>query len=172
MAKAIFRTMMALALILAVRPAAAVDLPLTAPQLDAMLRLSFPVSYQSGPYHIVLKDPKVRFYGARKRVGINARVRVSGPRGGHFAGRGTVSGSLHFDRRKQSLQLVRPELSELHVQSVSPELKPMLDEARSRLEGQQLPLIVLLDVHQLEQLLPMATITNISVGRNALIVSF
>ena len=170
--RAMFLSLLGLSLLVMCPRALAIDLPLTAPQLDAMLKLSFPLSYDSGPYHIVLSDPHVRFYGNRRRMGINARVRITGPNGNHLAGRGTVSGALHFDRRQQSLQLVRPELNKLHVDSMSPELAPALKEARTRLEGQQLPLIVLLDVHQLERILPVGTVKDVRVGKQALIISF
>lgn len=171
-AKAMLFPLLGLSLLMVCPRALAIDLPLTAPQLDAMLKLSFPLSYDSGPYHIVLSDPHVRFYGSRRRMGINARVLITGPKGHHLAGRGTVSGALRFDRKQQSLQLVRPELNKLHVDSVSPDLAPALKEARSRLQGQPLPLIVLLDVHQLERILPVGTINDVRVGKHALIISF
>lgn len=172
MYQTLLRMLGALCLVVMAPAAIAMDLPLTAPQLDSMLQLTFSVSYDSGPYHIILRNPKVQFYGEAHRIGIHAQLKVTGPQGGHFDGHGTVSGALHFDRQQQSLQLVRPELNSLHVNSITPDFKPMLKQARAALEGHQLPVIVLLDIHQLHQILPMANIEDIRVGKDALIVSF
>ena len=158
-------------LLLACRQALALDIYLSAEQLDNMLQVSFPYSYQSGPYVVTLSNPKVKFYGKQHRVGLDAHMVVRSDQGEAFSGRGTVAGQLNYDQQSKQLQLVRPSLEDLDVAHVSPAFKPTLDQTKAMLKGQQMPLIVLVNLQQLSSFLPMQGITDVRVGEKAIIIT-
>ena len=120
------------------------------PQVNAMLGLTFPYETRMGENHITLSDPKPHFYETSQEVGIALNIALKDLTSGKTAKAKTlVKGGIRFDNKAQQLQLVKPKIASLDWQDSSANADKNLVSQVEQFVGQDLPVIVLLDIKQL-----------------------
>lgn len=120
------------------------------PQVNAMLGLTFPYETRMGENHVTLSDPKPHFYEKSQEVGITLNISLKDLASGEIAKAQTlVKGGIRFDNKAQQLQLVKPKIASLDWLNSSASANKDLVRQVTQLVGQDLPVIVLLDIKQL-----------------------
>ncbi|MFD2229517.1 hypothetical protein [Alkalimarinus sediminis] len=119
-------------------------------QLNTVLGLTFPYETRMGESHVTLSDPKPHFYESSQQIGITLNIALKDMTSGKTAKAKTlIKGGIRFDNKAQQLHLVKPKIASLDWDGASPEANKDLVKQVSQLVGQDLPVIVLLDIKQL-----------------------
>jgi len=119
-------------------------------QVNNMLALTFPYETRIGNNSISLSSPQPHFYESSQEIGITLNISLKDQASGKVVNAKTmVRGGIHFDNQQQQLQLVKPRIDSFDWADKSAAGNQNLIEQVSQLVGQDLPLIVLLDIKQL-----------------------
>lgn len=128
----------------------ALSLLISEPQINSMLALTFPYQTSMGNSHISLTDPKSHFYKASQEIGITLKISLKDQISGQITKAKTlVRGGVHFDNEQQQLQLVKPKIASLDWMGKSTGVNQDIVDQVTQLVGQDLPIIILLDIKQL-----------------------
>ncbi|MCP5163101.1 MAG: hypothetical protein H6999_05400 [Hahellaceae bacterium] len=129
-------------------PAQAFNLVLGKPEISTLLTLVFPYQSQFGEWQVRMSDPQPEFNAGQQRIALGVSVSVKDSTG-HLQAWGKVGGTLMYDKPSRQLQLMKPELLDFKVkQGKIEKLDPMLEQLKANLK-QQLPLIILVDLNQI-----------------------
>ncbi|MFO7557834.1 MAG: hypothetical protein R6X10_03305 [Desulfobacterales bacterium] len=143
------------------------------PQINGMLALTFPYQTHMGNSHISLTDPRPYFYEASQEIGIALNISLKDQISGQTAKAVTmVRGGIHFDNQQQQLQLVKPKIARLDWVKPSAGVDQGLVKQVTQLVGQELPIIVLLDIKQLTGNKLTPTLSDIKIKKQGIEVSF
>lgn len=119
-------------------------------QINSMLALTFPYQTSMGNSRINLSDPMPHFYEASQEIGITLKISLKDQISGQITKAKTlVRGGIHFDNQQQQLQLVTPKIASLDWVGTSAGVNQDVVDQVTRLVGQELPVIILLDIKQL-----------------------
>ena len=119
-------------------------------QINGMLALSFPYETKMASNQITLSDPKPQFYEASQEIGVELNVALKDLVSGKVAKAKTlIRGGVRFDNKQQQLQLVKPKIVSLDWSDKSLAANQDWVDQVKKLVGQDLPVIVLLDVKQI-----------------------
>ena len=141
-------------------------------QVNTMLELTFPYETRMGENHITLSDPKPHFYESSQEVGIDLNIALKDLKSGQTAVAKTlVKGGIRFDNKAQQLQLVKPKIVSLDWQGAASSNKGLVDQVK-QFVGQDLPVIVLLDIKQLTGNAFTPTLSDIKVRQTGIEVLF
>lgn len=143
------------------------------PQINTMLGLTFPYETRMGQSHITLSDPKPHFYEKTQEVGVALSISLKDVANGQTAKAKTlVKGGIRFDNKAQQLQLVKPKIASLDWDESSKSTNQDLVKQVKQLVGQDLPVIVLLDIKQLTGSAFTPTLSDIKVKHSGIEVIF
>ena len=119
-------------------------------QVNNMLALTFPYETRIGNNAISLSDPQPHFYESSQEIGITLNISLKDQTSGQLVKATTMlRGGIHFDNQQQQLQLIKPRVERLDWVDKAAASDQNLIKQVSQLVGQDLPLIVLLDIKQL-----------------------
>ncbi len=142
-------------------------------QVNAMLEMTFPYETRMGENHITLSEPKPHFYEKSQEVGIALNISLKDVVSGQTAkAKALVKGGIRFDNKAQQLQLVKPKIASLDWLGSSAAADKDLVNQVTQLVGQDLPVIVLLDIKQLTGSAFTPTLSDINVKRSGIEVVF
>ena len=142
-------------------------------QINSMLALTFPYETRMGESRIKLSNPKPHFYAQSQEVGITLNISLKDETSGQTAkAKALVKGGIRFDNKAQQLQLVKPKIASLDWQDKSAGANKALVKQVTQLVGQDLPVIVLLDIKQLTGSAMTPTLSDIKVKTSGIEVLF
>ncbi|UZE95360.1 hypothetical protein [Alkalimarinus alittae] len=142
-------------------------------QVNAMLAMTFPYETRMGENYIRLTEPKPYFYEKTQQVGIALNISLKDVASGQTANAKTlIKGGIRFDNKAQQLQLVKPQIASLDWQDATAGVNKDLLNQVTQLVGQDLPVIVLLDIKQLTGSAFTPTLSDINVKRSGIEVIF
>lgn len=142
-------------------------------QINSMLALTFPYETRMGESHIKLSNPKPHFYEQSQQVGITLNISLKDETSGQTAkAKALVKGGIRFDNKAQQLQLVKPSIASLDWQDQSSGANQELAKQVTQLVGQDLPVIVLLDIKKLTGSTMTPTLSDIKVKASGIEVLF
>lgn len=142
-------------------------------QVNTMLGLTFPYETRMGENHITLSDPKPHFYEKSQEIGIGLNILLKDLTSGESAkANALVKGGIRFDNKAQQLQLVKPKIVSLDWQDSSAAANKDLVKQVTQFVGQDLPVIVLLDIKQLTGSAFTPTLSDIKVKSAGIEVLF
>lgn len=151
----------------------AFSLVISKTEIHGMLALTFPYEIGMGESQIRLADPEPKFYEASQEVGIALNILLKDQNSGQISkARTLVRGGVHFDNQKQQLQLVKPTIVSLDWINKSADVNQGMVKQLTRIVGQELPIIILVDIKQLTGSELMPTLSGIKVRKQGLEVSF
>jgi len=151
----------------------AFSLMISEPQINSMLALTFPYQVHMGNSHISLTDPKPHFYEASQEIGITLNISLKDQISGQTTkARTMVRGGIHFDNQQQQLQLVKPKIASLYWVDKSASVNKNLVKQVTQLVGQELPIIVLIDIKQLIGKKLTSALNDIKIKKQGIEVSF
>ncbi|WP_218354267.1 DUF1439 domain-containing protein [Alteromonas lipotrueiana] len=149
----------------------ALDLKLSQQDLNQMVTLAFPQRSQYQSIDMIFSDPVVRL--DHQNV-VNVTLTISGQNQAQKAKvRASMQGELRYQKSAGTLNIHRPELTDLTIlEQPKGDHSELIDTLQS-LKNQPAPLILLIDFAQLNlPLLGNRTPTNIKVENRQLVVSF
>lgn len=142
-------------------------------QVNAMLGMTFPYKTQVGNNHITLSEPKPHFYEKTQQVGIALNISLKDRMSGQIMEAKTlVKGGIRFDNKAQQLQLIKPQVASLDWQGDTTASNDAMVKQVSQLVGQDLPVIVLLDIKQLTGNALTPTLSAVNVKKAGIEVVF
>lgn len=151
----------------------AFDFMISEPQINRMLALTFPYQARMGNSHISLTDPKPHLYEASQEIGITLNISLKDQISGKTTKAITmVRGGIHFDNQQQQLQLVKPKIASLDWVDKIARVNQDLVKQVTQLVGQDLPIIVLLDIKQLTGNKLTPALSDIKIKKQGIEVSF
>jgi hypothetical protein len=142
-------------------------------QVNNVLALTFPYKTQIGGSAITLSNPHPHFYETSQEVGITLNISFKDQASGQTVkAKAMLRGGIKFDNKQQQLQLIKPRIDSLEWadKSIS-DNKNLIDQV-SQLVGQDLPLIVLLDIKQLTGDAFTPTLSSIKVKQQGIEINF
>lgn len=143
------------------------------PQINSILSLTFPYQTRMGNNHITLTDPKPHFYESSQEIGITLNILLKDQAGGQTAkARTMLRGGIHFDNEQQELQLVKPKIVRLDWVKKTDAANQDLARQIEQIVGQELPIIVLIDIKQLTGKSFTATLSDVKIKNKAIEISF
>lgn len=143
------------------------------PQINTMLALTFPYQTQVGNSHIRLTDPKPHFYETSQEIGITLNISLKDKISSQTTrARTMVRGGIHFDNQQQQLQLVKPKIASLEWVDKPANVNQGLVKQVTHLVGQDLPIIVLIDIKQLTGKKFTPALSDIKIKKHGIEVSF
>jgi len=126
----------------------AFNLVLGKPEISTLLNLVFPYDQVLGGYQVRLSQPQPEFRPGEQRVALAVTIDVKGNKQ-NLRAWGKVAGTLRYDQQKKQLQLVQPALQDFKVQQGQiTELNAVISQLQASIQ-QKLPLIVLVDLMQI-----------------------
>lgn len=151
----------------------ALSLTISRPQISSMLSLTFPFQTRLGNSDIQLTDPIPHFYESSQEIGITLNILLTEQGSGkRTKARAMVRGGLHFDNQQQQLQLIKPKIVRLDWVNKPAAADQDLEKQIERIVGQELPIIVLIDIRQLTGNTFTAALRDIRIKDQAIEVSF
>ena len=142
-------------------------------QVNNMLALTFPYEASIGSNAISLSNPQPHFYETSQEIGITLNVSLKDQTTGQVVkAKTTVRGGIHFDNQQQQLQLIKPRIDSLDWVDKSAVGNQNLIDQVSQFVGQDLPLIVLLDVKQLTGNAFSPTLSSIKIKDQGIEINF
>jgi hypothetical protein len=151
----------------------AFSLVISEAEIHGMLALTFPYQIRMGNNQIRLSDPEPQFYEASQEVGIALNILLKDQNSGQISkARTLVRGGVHFDNQQQQLQLVKPTIVSLDWDNKSANVNQGVVKQLTRIVGQELPIIILVDIKQLTGGTLMPTLSGIKVKKQGIEVSF
>jgi len=142
-------------------------------QVNNMLSLTFPYETRIGNNAISLSDPQPHFFETSQEIGITLNISLNDQTTGQVVkARAMVRGGIHFDNQQQQLQLIKPRIDSLDWADKSAASNQSLVRQVSQLVGQDLPLIVLLDIKQLTGNAFTPTLSSIKVKKQGIEINF
>ncbi len=143
------------------------------PQINSVLSLTFPYETRMGDSQVKLSDPVPHFYESTQEIGIALNISLKDQSSGQTAkAKSLIRGGIRFDNQQQQLQLVKPKLVSLDWDKKSAAANQDLVKQVTQLVGQDLPVIVLLDIKQLTGNAFAPTLSDIKVKKTGIEVSF
>ena len=143
------------------------------PQVNTMLGMTFPYETRMGENHIRLSDPKPHFYEKTQEIGIALNISLKDISSGQTANAKTlIKGGIRFDNKAQQLQLVKPKIASLDWVDSSAGANKDLVKQVTQWVGQDLPVIVLLDIKQLTGSAFTPNLSDIKVKRSGIEIIF
>ena len=158
-------------LMLFVADVRAFEMSLSEQQINSMLRLSFPVQQNYQGFALTFSDPEVTLDGTNHSVQLKSVI-VARQNGQHMRAMAIVKGRINYNPTERVIEIIKPELLAFSVADNSIEYSEQVLVALRQAVGQQLPLVFLLDVSQLNQLLPGVQPKDISIRGRHLIIRF
>jgi hypothetical protein len=135
-------------------------------QINNVLKLTFPYQTRMGNSQINLTDPQPLFYAATQEMGLTIHISMKEGDQPDITARASLKGGIQFDKKQQQLHLVRPKIENLSwINPPKQDQKHLRDMLEQRI-GQELPLIVLLDIKQLTNNIFTPTLSDIKVRDN------
>ncbi|MFE8070888.1 hypothetical protein QQM79_07495 [Marinobacteraceae bacterium S3BR75-40.1] len=153
-------------------PAHAVELFFSPDQLNPMIRAGFPVHYQTADYQVTLTNPHLALKEQGQHVSVRAHIAVDDNGKPALRGTATVEGELAYSQSKGQLHLIEPTLKTLDIDQISQDLKPTVDQLNMQLLSRPLPMILLVDLKQLSQGLPVNGLKDVRIQGDSLVVQF
>lgn len=143
------------------------------PQINSVLSLTFPYETQMGNNRIRLTNPQPHFYESSQEIGITLKIAISDPVTAQTAQAKTMlRGGIRFDSKNQQLQLVKPKIASLDwIDKPSGENQDIVNQV-TQLVGQDMPVIVLLDVKQLTGNTFTPSLSDIKIKQQGIEVTF
>jgi hypothetical protein len=143
------------------------------PQINSVLSLTFPYETQMGTNRIRLTNPQPHFYESSQEIGITLKIAISDQVSEQTAQAKTMlRGGIRFDSKNQQLQLVKPKIASLDwIDKPAAENQDLVNQV-TQLVGQDMPVIVLLDVKQLTGNTFTPTLSDIKIKQQGIEVSF
>ncbi len=142
-------------------------------QVNNMLALTFPYETRIGNNAISLSDPQPHFYESSQEIGITLNISLKDQASGQIVKAKTMlRGGIAFDNQQQQLQLVKPRVERLDWLDKSSVSDQNLVEQVSQLVGQDLPIIVLLDIKQLMGNTFTPTLNSIKIKKQGIEINF
>lgn len=142
-------------------------------QVNSMLQLTFPYEARMGDNNISLANPLPHFYESSQEIGITLSISLKDQVSGQTAKAKTlVRGGVRFDNKQQQLQLVKPKIASLEWLDKPANANQDLLKQVTQLVGQDLPVIVLLDIKQLTGNAFTPTLSDIKIKKQGIEVSF
>lgn len=83
-----------------------------------------------------------------------------------------LRGGLHFDNQQQQLQLVKPKIVRLDWVEKTASANQDLARQIEQIVGQELPIIVLIDIKQITGKTFTATLSDVKIKNQAIEISF
>ena len=158
-------------LMLFVADVRAFEISLSEQQINSMLRLSFPVQQNYQGFALTFSDPEVTLDGANHSVQLKSVI-VAQQNGQKMRATASVKGRINYNPAERVIEIIKPELLAFAVADNSIKYSEQVIGALRQAVGQQLPLVFLLDVSQLNQLLPGVQPKDISIRGRYLIIGF
>ena len=149
----------------------AFEMSLSEQQINGMLRLSFPVRQNYQGFELTFSDPEVTLDGSSSVVKLKSNI-VARQNGQTLRASASVQGQIHYKPSERVVEIIKPTLTEFSVADNSMQTSEQVLSAVRQAVGQQLPLVFLLDVSQLNQLLPGVQPKDISIRGKHLIIGF
>lgn len=158
-------------LIVFVSDARAFEMSLSEQQINGMLRLSFPVQQNYQGFELTFSDPEVTLDGTTSIVKLKSNI-VARQNGQTLRAKASVQGTINYKPSERVVEIIKPTLIEFSIVDNSMQTSEQVLSAVRQAVGQQLPLVFLLDVSQLNQLLPGVQPKDISIRGKHLIIGF
>ena len=126
----------------------ALDMVINREQMLFAMQPFFPYPLAVGGWQVSLTNPDLAFSAKEQKITLNLLMDVtSGQEKMQLAGQ--INGQVAFDASTQKLQLINPKMESLKVLSGHISNSQESLDAIKRTFGQELPIIVLLDLKQL-----------------------
>jgi hypothetical protein len=169
-----YRAESLLALLLTFLPLVAFGLSIivSESQINEVLKLTFPYQTRIGSNQINLTDPHPRFYAATQEMGLTVHISMQEGIDPEISATASLRGGIHFDQNQQQLQLVRPKIEKLSWLVPPGQNRKQLTDMLEQRIGQELPVIVLLDIKQLTGNYFTPALKDLKVRNNGIEVMF
>jgi len=141
-------------------------------QINNVLKLTFPYQTRIGSSQINLTDPQPLFYTSTQEMGLTIHISMKEENKPDISARASLRGGIQFDNKQQQLQLVRPKIEKLSWIDTPKQNQKQLTDMLEQWIGQDLPVIVLLDIRQLTGSAFTPALRDVKVRNNGVEVVF
>lgn len=132
--------------------ARALELALSEQQLNNLLQLSFPMQQHYQGYQLTFSEPNVQL-GSGQQVTVKSYV-LAQQQGQKLHASIAIAGQVHYNASDKVVEIIKPALTEFRILDNSISQSDQVIQTIKQAVGQQLPLIFLLDMQQINRLLP------------------
>lgn len=107
------------------------DIRLTENDIQQQLQALMPLHHQQGPLLMVIDEPSLTLLADSNRIGLRVRMQLTSSLGLQSRGWLSASSGIRYEREEYAFYLQNPELTEIHIEGMSPalqmQIKPLIE---------------------------------------------